>query len=64
MGGMAAQVPMKNDPASNEQAVESLPLQNIRDVNAAVWLDKLRFMVRPQKAIPGWSRSWSSRPAG
>jgi len=34
MGGMAAQVPIKNDPAANEQALEKVRLDKLREVKA------------------------------
>jgi malate synthase len=34
MGGMAAQVPIKNDPAANEQALEKVRLDKLREVRA------------------------------
>jgi malate synthase len=34
MGGMAAQVPIKNDPAANEQALEKVRQDKLREVNA------------------------------
>src|SRR3954466_10176055 len=34
MGGMAAQVPIKNDPVANEQALEKVRLDKLREVKA------------------------------
>ncbi|MEO8048847.1 MAG: malate synthase A [Acidobacteriota bacterium] len=34
MGGMAAQVPIKNDPAANDAALEKVRLDKVREVNA------------------------------
>ena len=34
MGGMAAQVPIKNDPAANEQALEKVRQDKLREVKA------------------------------
>ncbi len=34
MGGMAAQVPIKNDPAANEQALEKVRQDKLREVRA------------------------------
>jgi malate synthase len=34
MGGMAAQIPIKNDPAANEQALEKVRLDKLREVRA------------------------------
>lgn len=33
MGGMAAQIPIKNDPSANEQALEKVRLDKVREVN-------------------------------
>ena len=34
MGGMAAQIPIKNDPAANEQALEKVRQDKLREVHA------------------------------
>jgi malate synthase len=34
MGGMAAQIPIKNDPAANEQALEKVRQDKLREVRA------------------------------
>ena len=34
MGGMAAQIPIKNDPAANEQALEKVRQDKLREVKA------------------------------
>ena len=34
MGGMAAQVPIKNDPVANEEALEKVRLDKLREVKA------------------------------
>ena len=34
MGGMAAQIPIKNDPAANEKALEKVRNDKLREVKA------------------------------
>jgi malate synthase len=50
MGGMAAQIPIKNDPEANERALEKVRADKLREVKAAM-------------TAPGWLiRVWSLLP--
>jgi len=46
MGGMAAQIPIKNDPSANEKALEKVRQDKLREVNAGHdgtwWLTRAR----------------------